>query len=78
MKNVKVCPECGSLVYFNYYFGAYICEDCEWEDASYAKNRDSYCITSSSYVMRKRLNEDRYQLIVEKQSVAGKKRPAMG
>lgn len=42
MKNVKVCPKCGSLVYFNSYFGAYICESCEWEDNSYAKKRNSY------------------------------------
>lgn len=41
MKNVRVCPKCGSLVYFNSYFGAYICESCEWEDASYAKRRAS-------------------------------------
>lgn len=50
MKNVRVCPECGSLVYFNSYFGAYICEKCEWEDATYAKRRDSYCILSSMQI----------------------------
>lgn len=42
MKSVIVCPECKNLVYFNSYFGAYICENCDWEDASYAKKRDSY------------------------------------
>lgn len=41
MKSVMVCPECKKLVYFNSYFGAYICENCGWEDASYAKKRDS-------------------------------------
>lgn len=42
MKSVMVCPNCKKLVYFNSYFGAYICESCSWEDASYAKKRDSY------------------------------------
>ncbi len=57
MKNVRVCPECGRLVYFNYYFGAYICENCEWEDASYAKKRDSYFVASSLHVTRRRVSK---------------------
>lgn len=48
MKNMIVCPKCGELVYFNSYFGAYICEHCSWEDASYAKDRDSFCATFSA------------------------------
>lgn len=40
MKNVTVCPNCGNLVFFNSYFGAYICENCSWEDASFAQQRD--------------------------------------
>lgn len=50
MKNVRVCPKCGNLVYFNSYFGAYICENCEWEDATYAKKRDAYCVLSSMQI----------------------------
>lgn len=42
MKSVIICPKCKNLVYFNSYFGAYICENCDWENASYAKKRDSY------------------------------------
>lgn len=49
MKNVKVCPKCGNLVYFNSYFGAFICESCEWEDASYAKRRDAYLYSLYNY-----------------------------
>lgn len=44
MKSVIVCPECKKLVYFNSYFGAYICDNCGWEDDSYAKKRDSYVV----------------------------------
>lgn len=46
MKSVIVCPRCKNLVYFNSYFGAYICEKCNWEDASYAKERASYAIAA--------------------------------
>lgn len=42
MKSVIICPECKKLVYFNSYFGAYICESCGWEDNSFAKKRISY------------------------------------
>lgn len=48
MKNVMVCPDCKKLVYFNSYFGAYICENCGWEDDSYARKRDSYVTMSKT------------------------------
>ncbi len=38
---MKICPKCGRLVFFNSYFGAYICENCDWEDATQGKRRDS-------------------------------------
>lgn len=53
MKNVRVCPKCKKLVYFNSYFGAYICEYCGWEDDSYAKERDSYVTTAKSQMFIK-------------------------
>lgn len=53
MKSVMVCPECKKLVYFNSYFGAYICENCGWEDDSYAKERDSYVTTAKTQTIVK-------------------------
>lgn len=53
MKSVIVCPQCKKLVYFNSYFGAYICENCVWEDASYAKKRDSYVVASKAQTVVK-------------------------
>lgn len=51
MKSVKVCPVCKSLVYFNSYFGAYICENCNWEDDSYAQKRDTFVFVSGSQTL---------------------------
>lgn len=34
---MKVCPKCGKVVDFNSYFGAYICDECGWEDNSYSR-----------------------------------------
>lgn len=45
---MKVCPNCGKLLSYNSYFGAYICEDCNWEDASRSKERDAWCRESRS------------------------------
>lgn len=45
MKNMIICPECGGLVFFNSYFGAYICPNCSWEDDSYGKKRDACTVT---------------------------------
>lgn len=39
---MKVCPKCGKVIGFNSYFGAYICEQCEWEDDTYNKERVEY------------------------------------
>lgn len=36
---MKVCPNCRNVVSYNSYFGAYICNNCEWEDASVAQKR---------------------------------------
>jgi len=40
---MKVCPKCGKVIGFNSYFGAYICENCEWEDDTYSRERVEYC-----------------------------------
>jgi hypothetical protein len=34
---MKVCPKCGKIVSYNSYFGAYICDNCNWEDCSRTK-----------------------------------------
>lgn len=39
---MKVCPKCGKVVDFNSYFGAYICDECGWEDNSYSRERILY------------------------------------
>ncbi|GEM_PF-2038840 len=39
---MKVCPKCGKVVGFNSYFGAYICDDCGWEDDTYNQMRIQY------------------------------------
>lgn len=39
---MKVCPKCGKVIGFNSYFGAYICDNCEWEDDSYDQERIEY------------------------------------
>ncbi len=56
---MKICPKCGKLTYYNSYFGAYICEDCNWEDASQGKRRDTHCatyprtLTKAKYLVKK-------------------------
>lgn len=37
---MKICPECGKVLSYNSYFGAYICSSCNWEDASQGQNRN--------------------------------------
>lgn len=38
--DMKICPICGKVVSFNSYFGAYICNNCFWEDAKIGDNRN--------------------------------------
>lgn len=44
---MKVCPKCGKVLSYNSYFGAYICTDCKWEDASIGENRNKGYTTYS-------------------------------
>ena len=37
-----VCPHCGSIASLNSYFGAYICEKCNWKDDSLNKTRNQF------------------------------------
>ncbi len=39
---MKVCPSCGKVIGFNSYFGAYICDDCRWEDDAFYLERIKY------------------------------------
>lgn len=31
MKSIIICPNCGKVLAYNSYFGAYICSNCNWE-----------------------------------------------
>lgn len=72
MKSARICPKCGRLVYFNSYFGAYICEYCDWEDASYAKKRDSAIIATEVRVSSKYFRAGSQELDVLKKCLARK------
>lgn len=37
---MRICPKCGKVVSYNSYFGAYICTDCNWEDATIGQKRN--------------------------------------
>lgn len=37
---MKICPICGKVVSYNSYFGAYICTNCNWEDATIGEKRN--------------------------------------
>lgn len=37
---MKICPNCGKVLSYNSYFGAYICTDCNWEDARLGQKRN--------------------------------------
>lgn len=39
MMTMVLCPKCGSVASFNSYFGAYICEKCEWMDKTFDDER---------------------------------------
>lgn len=36
-KTLIICPECKGLASFNYYFGTFICSQCDWRDDTYSK-----------------------------------------
>ena len=36
---MKLCPRCGGLATYNSYFGAYICQECYWENNSPSEER---------------------------------------
>ena len=29
---MRVCPKCGGVATYNSYFGAYLCEKCDWQE----------------------------------------------
>lgn len=48
---MKICPICGKVLSYNSYFGAYICTNCNWEDASIGieRNKGSIIYKSTSF-----------------------------
>ncbi len=55
---MRICPKCGKVVSYNSYFGAYICTDCNWEDATIGQKRNmgvnhiSYRVVSNSKIFK--------------------------
>ena len=46
---MKICPKCGKPISYNYYFGAYICNDCDWEQPiNYAPKEKKVATTPSA------------------------------
>ena len=52
---MKICPRCGKVVSYNSYFGAYICDNCNWEDSTAGRLRDegSWTCGTSTVVMQR-------------------------
>ena len=46
---MKVCPICGKVIGYNSYFGAYVCDECEWEDDVYEQEDCSLLEETSEY-----------------------------
>lgn len=54
-----VCPKCGKVLSYNSYFGAYICDNCQWEDARIGerRNKGGYKVNGSRKVVYKARTE---------------------
>lgn len=59
---MKICPNCGKVLSYNSYFGAYICSNCKWEDATIGKKRNQG--NSLHSVSFKRKTNDKNNLLV--------------
>ena len=62
---MKICPNCGKVVSYNSYFGAYICTECKWEDAFMGNIRNKgglYFKSSSSNNLIKKCNSIKYNV----------------
>ncbi len=55
---MKICPKCGKVVSYNSYFGAYICTECDWEDATIGQKRNMGCYYTSKKLTVKVKNSD--------------------
>ena len=45
---MRICPKCGSLAYFNSYFGEFSCNKCSWKDDSFKRKRIELYVKSVS------------------------------
>lgn len=56
---MKLCPRCGGLATYNSYFGAYICQECYWEDNSPSKERTIFFrnLINEVFICKKEHNE---------------------
>ena len=50
---MRVCPKCGKVIGFNSYFGAYICEECGWEDGTYNQKNTIFFPKKRSFKITK-------------------------
>lgn len=37
--SIVQCPKCGGIANFDSYFGAFICDECDWKDDTYNQKR---------------------------------------
>ena len=49
---MKVCPNCGEVIGYNSYFGAFICENCKWEDAHIGIKRNKGATVSAVFSIK--------------------------
>lgn len=54
---MKICPNCGKVLAYNSYFGAYICDNCKWEDATIGEKRNRgvmyYKVNAAEHLKKK-------------------------
>lgn len=55
---MRICPRCGKVLSYNSYFGAYICDDCKWEDATNGEKRNKGVVY---YKINSSLNRSKHQ-----------------
>lgn len=47
---MKICPNCGKVLSYNSYFGAYICDNCNWENRVRTTQRHVFNVVSTGIV----------------------------
>lgn len=63
---MKICPKCGKVISYNSYFGAYICTDCKWEDATIGVKRNKGVISYKVSFRKQNKVFDNHKVLVIK------------